>query len=349
MAGRGSTQEPIEVAAGAAPDWSVQLAQRSAQLMKLAARLLVERSSHILITDLTWPSYRQILLRECTRAGRLVTNVSIRKRILKCGLTANCITAELARVASERRCDALLLPAVDNFGIRLPVAEITESIEQETKLLFVVVDAAQSLGHVPLGLWQRHCDFVIAGCHKWLGAYHPLGMAFYGRPRSMSYVNQVLHRLQAQGVVDDPLLQFTGEMERECPQRFGETVNLSPLFSCQGALLDARRRHVTTDLRQRLRSADALAEGLQSSSWAPLIPRGELRSGIMLLQSRKRAIRRMDPQLLRSALHRFGLAASTYSRGIVRLSCWAGEPQEVAVRSITRALGSMTAHQMLPG
>jgi len=68
--------------AGSRPDLPVLLANRSAQLMKLAGRLLCHPCEHILGTDLGWPGYHDILEAECRRAGRSFTAVPVRDRLL---------------------------------------------------------------------------------------------------------------------------------------------------------------------------------------------------------------------------------------------------------------------------
>lgn len=305
---------------GVPPDWKVILAQRSAQLMKLAARLLAGKCQRVLITDLTWPSYRRILLQECAKAGCSVTTLPIRHRILKRRCTVADLGDQFAEACVEQRCNGLFLPAVDNLGIRLPTERIVRVVRRQTKLRFVAVDAAQALCHIPLHLYEQSCDFLIAGCHKWLRAYYPMGMAFYGRPGSLDYVERMLGRLQNQRIVDDPLLRFLTELEGDCSEPYGETVNLTPLFSCHGAVIDARDRHVTTDLGCRQKNANCLLRPAAECGWQPLVPTDGFRSGILLLQSNSRGIRRMAPETLRRQFQEHGMAVTTYSGGIVRLS-----------------------------
>ena len=175
-------------------------------------------------------------------------------------------------------------------------------VRRQTSLRFVAVDAAQALCHVPLRLYEQNCDFLIAGCHKWLGAYYPMGMAFYGRPESIDYVDRTLRGCHWHGVVDDPLLRFLAELEGDRSQPSGETVNLTPLFSCHGAVIDACSRHVTTDLGCRQRNANCLLAPAFECGWYPLVPTEEFRSGILLLQSTSPDIRRMAPGSLAQAI-----------------------------------------------
>lgn len=304
----------------APPEWNVLLASRSAQLMKLAARLLFQLCRNVLVTDLSWPSYRFILDRIRSRVGNQVTSLPLRRRILKYRIAPQEVVDRTVRCFLRHGCDGLFLPAVDNLGVRVPVERIVRAIRQQAELRFVVVDGAQAFCHVPMRLIGQYCDFFICGCHKWLGAYHPLGLGFYGHPRSASYIEQTTQRLQRCGAVDDPLMQFLCELNGKALNRYGETVNLAPLFSCQGALRDVTRDDPTVSLRTRLANADQLAELLSNRGWRPLRPARALRTGILLLQPAARAARAISPEVLRQRFHQAGLAVSTYPKGTVRLS-----------------------------
>src|SRR5581483_7169937 len=98
----------------------VLLAGRSAQLMRLAARLLFGHSRRVLVTDLEWPGYVRILEEERERSGGELLCVAARAGVLEGGMAAG----DLVRlVASEYRahgCSGLFLSAVNNLGVRLP-------------------------------------------------------------------------------------------------------------------------------------------------------------------------------------------------------------------------------------
>jgi hypothetical protein len=61
----------------------VLIANRSAQLVRLAARLLCQRCENILVTDTEWPAYMNTLAAECQRTGRRLTTVPMREAILR--------------------------------------------------------------------------------------------------------------------------------------------------------------------------------------------------------------------------------------------------------------------------
>ena len=339
-------KEALRRPAGASAQWQVLLASRSAQLMKLAAELLFRLCRNVLVTDLTWPSYRYILDRTGGRAENQLTTLSLRKRILKDKLQPDELVEQVVRSFLRHGCDGLFLPAVDNLGVRLPVERIVRAIKERTELRFVAVDGAQALGHVPLDLDEQYCDFLIAGCHKWLCAYHPMGIGFYGHPRSVGYIEQTIGRLQRQGSLDDPLIRFLGELSGKAPTRYGESVNLAPLFSCQGALQDTGRDDPTFVLPRRVANADQLVTLLGDHGWKPLRPADGLRSGILLLRSTAGHLQRLSPDVLRLRLHEVGLAVSAYPGGVVRVSLpaelWHPADLELVTRAFCR-VGQPTA------
>jgi hypothetical protein len=274
----------------------------------------------VLTSDLSWPSYRLILNRSCRKHGAQITTLSLRKRILRGHLESGDVVEDVVRCFIHSKCDGLFLPAVDNLGIRVPVERIVQAIRQQATLRFVVIDGAQAFCHVPIDLAAGFCDFFIAGCHKWLGAYQPLGLAFYGHPRSRAYVEQATQRLQRSGMIDDPLMRFITQLQGCTLGRYGETVNLVPLFSCQGALQDAASTPPSLALPTRVANADHLVGMIASLGWRPVRPAGDLRTGILLGQSEAKSSRNVCPESLRRLFHESGLAVSTYPKGLVRVS-----------------------------
>jgi hypothetical protein len=318
--GVGRLKESLGRLAGAPAGTPVLLAGRSAQLMKLAAAALFRRCGSVLHTDLEWPGYLAVLDAECRRArGRLVC-VPARDAALREGLgTADFVRTLAARYRREQ-CEGLFLSAVSFDGIRLPVTEVVALLSHVRPPLFVVVDGAQALAHLPADL--PPCDVYLAGCHKWLGAGHPLGLAVQPRPGSRSFIGRLADKMIAAGILDDPLLGFTGQLERSRQHAFGETVDLAGLFSCGGAAADEVACPVTTAerLRSRLVNGDAVAEAARSSGWEPLLPDSRFRSGILLLQGRDRDQRAAPAEELRAGFQRHGVAVTTYPGGLARVS-----------------------------
>lgn len=341
--GIGNLKQDLRQLAGASADSNVLLASRSAQLMKLAAEILFRRCHNVLVTDLTWPSYRRILGRRCQQARLRLTKLSLRDLALHEHVTRQELIDVTVNYYRRHECDGLFLPAVDNLGIRLPVRQIVRAIEKRSEVRFVAVDAAQAFCHVPLEMGEDYADLVIAGSHKWLGAYHPLGIGFHVRRRSSNYISETCRQMLASGELDDPLLRFANELETRRGNAWGETVGVAPLLGCQSAAHDAlsRKQALPVTHRQLLHNANALLACLDRSGWAPLLPETGLRSGITLIQSRHPAVRDSCPDAIRRRFHEARVAVTAYRRGMVRLSmptrAWADSELDLLGRALVHA------------
>jgi len=303
-------------------DCQVLLANRSAQLMKLAAKALFNTSRRVLTTDLSWPAWQEILLREAAASGKTVITVPLREAILFDRMTSSDLITHVARHFSAENCDSLFLPAVDNLGVRIPVHEIVQSPEIHRSLRFTVVDGAQALGHVPISFFSDSCDLLIAGCHKWIRAYQPLGLAFYARAESRTVVDRTLSGMMGTHEIDDPLLCFVKQMESGCSDGYSETANISPLFSCFGSLQEVSsiRRSMNDRMAVRSKNVGAIVDATAGTGWLPLQVHQNFRSGVVLLRCINNSVREAPAELVRSALRSRGLTVSAYSNGLLRLS-----------------------------
>ncbi len=298
------------------------IAGRSAQLMKLAATLLYRPCRNVLVTDLGWPPYHAILENERRRTNRRLTLVQVGRDSLAGNLDHQEAAERIRTAYIEHQCDGLFLTAVSHLGVRLPIQEIVRTIEQTAELRFVVVDGAQDFCHVGADLQGDCADLYLAGPHKWLGSFHPLGLAFYGKRRSRDVVEAVLRDSLECGHLDDPLLRFIDMAEQEDRRDPDETVNLAGLFSCQGAVSDATVMGSDRPQRfsNRLANSERVLELAESSGWVPELPHASLRSGILILESRNERIRSLEAQALRAKFHQRGIALTAYDQGRVRLS-----------------------------
>ncbi|MBX9578871.1 MAG: aminotransferase class V-fold PLP-dependent enzyme [Gemmataceae bacterium] len=320
--GVGPLKASLRALAGGRPDLPVLLATRSAALMRLAARLLFHPCRNVLVTDLGWPAYHAILEAERVRTGRRVTTVPLLRRLLD-GRLSEDEAVEVVRAAYLREgCDGLFLTAVSNLGVRLPIERVVRSLEAAGAVRFVVIDGAQDFCHAPADLRNDYGDLYLAGSHKWLGAYHPMGLGFYGRPRSRSFIETVLALLVAGGGLDDPLLRFSTQLEDDALDGTTETVGLAPVFACQGAVADALAgpRPPADVLPSRLANSDAAADVAAASGWTPHRPRADFRSGILLLDPERMAVRELSGPAVRAAFDDRGVAVTGYDGGRVRLS-----------------------------
>ena len=309
---------------GSPPDGQVLLASRSAQLMELAAISQFRVCRRVLTTDLSWPAYDEILRRRALSRNAHVETISLRRQILFNRMSSRELIDHVANAYVARGCDGLFLPAVDNLGVQLPVRRIVRAIESRLKkeIGFVVVDGAQAIGHVPLDLCHDTCDMLVAGCHKWLRAYLPMGMAFYGCRRSRYHIDQTLLGALRCRQIDDPLLRFIRQIETDDSNGYLETTNISPLFSCCGAITDLTqspdRIHEASEVRSS--NADRILNATSGTGWKWLCPDDGLRSSVVLLHSQRAEVRSAAPDSVRAAFRRTGVALSNYDAGMIRLS-----------------------------
>jgi hypothetical protein len=300
----------------------VFVANRSAQLVRLAARALCRRCDNILISDLEWPAYLQILSAECRRHQRTITAVPVRHAVFREKISKAALTDRLASCYRNQNCDGLFLSAVTFQGIRLPVAELIAELNDKEKPRFTVVDGAQALNHIPLGLANGYCDLFLAGCHKWLRAYHPMGLACCCRSSSEPFIESLSHDMFAEGDLDDPLFDFTSQLEQERPKSFSETVNLAPLFTAAAAvrrMATAERPKCMEHLCQ-LENAQRAVEHAVGTGWKPATPVESLQTGILLLESAADAPQAVPVDALRQRFLSQGIALTAYENGLVRTS-----------------------------
>src|SRR5262249_37754229 len=161
------------------------------QLMKLAARLLFLTCENVLTTDLGWPPYRAILDTERERESGRVNEVAVREAILRGKATEDALVSLICSEFRRDHSDGLFLTAVSHDGVQLPVERIVSELEATDPAQFVVVDGAQAFCHTITDLNHARFDLYLAGSHKWLHAYHPLGLAFYGKPQSRQLIERI--------------------------------------------------------------------------------------------------------------------------------------------------------------
>lgn len=173
-----------------------------------------------------WLPYRTILETEARRADRRMTLVSVRSMLASNQTTEEEVVEALKRRFHQSKCDGLFLTAVSHQGIRFPVEKVVRALESVREPRFVVIDGAQDFCHLPAELSNEFCDLYLAGSHKWLQGFHPMGLGFYGRHRSRARIETLLKLLLASGEIEDPLLRFTRQLETATLDADTETVNL---------------------------------------------------------------------------------------------------------------------------
>lgn len=311
----------LQQVAGAPASWATLLASRSLSLVQLGASCMFRVCRNVLTTDLSWSTYQHVIELRARRTSNRVTTVSLRDQILKRKWTTHDVGRFLVQAFVDNHCDGLFLPAVDHLGIRLPIWEIVHGIEQAGEQRFCLIDAAQAFCHVPLDECVQCADFVVAGSHKWMGAYLPTGVAWFGQHRSRETIQQRLRYQLASGRIGDPLLQFTEQLDADELDGHSETVNLANLFACAGAATDHLNRSQSPLHGTRWNLDDMLAVvSPPASDWHPLRPAEPMQSRVVLFDTKDPATMNQPADALRQIWLDAGLVVSAYAGGRVRTS-----------------------------
>ncbi len=329
--GIGPLMQSLRSLAGAPPAAEVFLATHSAPLMGLAARLLCRTCRVIVHTDLEWPPYLEILRAEAQRLNRELIVIPVRDLLLGDRAGSGDIVSYLAASFRRAGAEGLFLTEVTHDGIRLPLARVVNALGPSGPQRFIVVDAAQALGHTPLDLESAPGDLYLAGCHKWVGSGLPLSLAIAPRGQTRDLVRDVADRLIAARRLADPLLRLASCLSAGRLEGLGETVNLAPLFATSAAVSHhlSRADSAAKRFEQRVENLSALAVVTSECGWEPLLLHREFRSGILMLKSKAAEARSEDADRLRGRFRRYGVSLSAYPDGILRVSLpdtgWSGD------------------------
>jgi hypothetical protein len=122
--------------------------------------------------------------------------------------------------------------------------------------------------------------------------------------------------------IDDPLLRFSEQIETGQTDGYSETVNISPLFSCRGAIRDAMETSppLESSLEIRKQNADVIGDASNGTGWHVVRPSDDLRTGVLLLRPLRFDQEPGTIEQLRGAFHRRGVVLTAYENGWIRLS-----------------------------
>lgn len=314
-------KQSIRRLVNASTDCQVLLASRSLSLVHLASSCMFRVCRNVLATDLSWPTYQQPIEAKSRRTGNRITTVPLRDNILYRDWTVDDVASYLASAFAEHQCDGLFLPAVDHLGIRLPIRKIVEQIRERSELRFCFIDAAQAFCHVPLDDCMEVGDFIVAGSHKWMGAYLPTGIGLFGQGRSRGMIEQRVRHLNQKGHVGDPLLHFTEQLDVGDLDGHSETANLTSLFACAGAAahqLAERAIGATTECSS---IAERLAQVPRpTAEWHLRRPHEPFHSRIVLFESPNRGLKPTCPARIRRTWLNSGCIVTGYPDGRARVS-----------------------------
>lgn len=164
-------------------------------------------------------------------------------------------------------------------------------------------------------------DFIVAGSHKWMGAYLPTGIGLYGQRWSQEMIGRRLRSLESTKQIDDPLLQITEQLDGGNLYGRSETINLNSLFACSGAAFD-RTTGPQGFMNRTVPGVDVARKLIPQTfdDWQPIVPCGTMQSHIVLIEAQNTATRGEPADSIRSRWLEAGRVVSAYPGGRVRMS-----------------------------
>lgn len=319
---------------GARASDPVLLAGRTRWLMQLGANRLSSRCRRVLATDLGWSPYHEVL-RQTLGRDRLI-ELPLRSRIERDGLNAEEVTQLIQQEARKQETAGAFFSTISHDGIRLPVRAILE----KHPFRGVVLDGAQEVAHAQPRLAHLSYDLYLAGTHKWLRSFQPMGFAVMGRGGDWEPRPHGLEGLAPPTA--DPLARFSAQLESSRLDHVTETTSVTGLLSTYGAANDALQcwKHEKAALVQK-RNADRIADHIRPSRWDPILPHPSLRSGILILKTNLSST--TPTQVLRRRFARSGVTLSVLSATRLRLSMPRRQLMGDEIKCIRDALVSVSS------
>ncbi|HQX49195.1 MAG TPA: aminotransferase class V-fold PLP-dependent enzyme [Planctomycetaceae bacterium] len=333
---------------GVADAERIFLANQTSRLVRIAARTMLRQCRRVLTTDLNWPAWQSIVSDEAMRHGGWIVQVDVANDVLKNAATAADVVDSMAAAFERNSCDGLFIPAVSSLGIRLPVSSLVQRLKQRHELRFVMVDGAQAFCHVPLAEVLESCDVLIAGCHKWLGGYLPMGIAVAGNALTAEQFRCVAES-EAVDAFSDPLMHLTEHLRSNRVNRYSETVNVVPMLTANATLAAQTSASATAagcdrvkePLEIRRRNARQLGAIMDDTLWKPIHVDDSVGSAIVLAQSIEPSLTLPEPEYLQSMFRQHGISLSAYSDGLLRFSLPATILQQHDMELISQAFRSV--------
>jgi isopenicillin-N epimerase len=177
-------------------------------------------------------------------------------------------------------------------GVKLPVRAIVDALGRDRERLLVCVDGVHGLGVENATPGSLGCDFLIAGCHKWLFGPRGTGIV-WGRPSAWSSASPTIPSFSGGSAA--------GQMTPGGFHSFEHRWALAEAFRFHGRIGKQRVEARIHALNRRLKA------GLAGMSHVTLItPRSDaLSAGIVVF-----SVDRLSPGAVVSALRRRGIVAT---------------------------------------
>jgi cysteine desulfurase family protein len=221
------------------------------EALNLALKGLLKEGDHVVTTSMEHNSVLRPL-------KVLEQNKGILKTIVPCSAEGLLDLADLRKALRPNTRLVVVTHASNVLGTLMPIAEIRSIIErflaQSNKDIFLVLDAAQTVGSIPINVQELGVDLLAASGHK--GLLGPQGTGFL-------YIRK--------GVNLEPLIEGgTGsfshqeEQPQELPDRYESGTQNTPGLAGLGAAVDFLLREGGEKVWQHKKRLTELAlEGLQ--------------------------------------------------------------------------------------
>lgn len=310
-------------------------ASNSASLLALASRCLFSLAENVMVTDLIWPNHLAGLEHERSRSSGEIAVARLRHAIID-GASIDSIISRIASKYTQYNCQAIYLTAVSSDGIRLPVDKIVSAISKVRPPRFIVVDGAQEFAHFDAVSSGPQVDLYMFGSHKWLGAYHPLSLATFGRFDSAAIILELLSRMTTVGEIKDPTLKCSLEERFE----YRETISLLPFFSLAGAIKSKREHLLRSATRARFGNLRSLSKIVHGLGWKERLERlaSEFKSAISIIEPRSTS---QSPTTIQRRLGAANVSATVLPDGAIRTSMPTQPFTSVEKDRLTKALRSL--------
>ena len=187
----------------------------------------------------------------------LQKSIDVQLKIVPCDETGLVATKDLVD-AIDNGTRLLVINHVSNVtGAVQPVQEIITAAKAKHPNLIVLLDAAQSLGHLPIDVQQLNCDLLAAPGHK--GLYGPLGTGvLYIHPDVVDEVAPL--RMGGTGVSSGDVQQPTA-----MPEKFeAGNLNAPAIAGLAAGLQFLKTKEAEESKANLIRCSELLLGGLRS-------------------------------------------------------------------------------------
>ncbi len=132
---------------------------------------------NIVTTDAEYGSLYAVLSKLYSTRKVPIQIADILPRVNTPNFTDNALEAVSAKV-NKGTGAVIFSDVLRSCGVVLPVKEIIRACKEQNPETVVIVDGAQSFGHIPVDINEYGCDAYATCGHKWIGSSTGVGMLF---------------------------------------------------------------------------------------------------------------------------------------------------------------------------